>query len=110
MGEVYKQIQDFDYECSNYGNIRNMKTGRILKHHTCKNLKYVQLTLDKGKSTKFYVHMILAIFYREGFEKCEYSYEGVMKLCEQNIKEGMTEKPKYTELELLEQEFESLIK
>ena len=38
MGEVYKQIQDFDYECSNYGNIKNMKTGRILKHHTCKNL------------------------------------------------------------------------
>ena len=32
MTEEYKQIEDFEnYEVSNLGNVRNKKTGRILK-------------------------------------------------------------------------------
>ena len=92
MVEIYKQIFDYDYEFSNYGNIRSMKTGHILKH--CKNkgtpLCYVQLMV-RGVRSNFYIHQLLCIFYRDGFEKCDYSYEAVMELCELNKLIGKTE-------------------
>ena len=92
MVEIYKQIFYYDYEFSNYGNIRNTKTKRILKHQQVqdKPQKYVNLQV-KGEQTKFYIHQLLCIFYRDGFEKCDYSYEAVMELCELNKLKGKTE-------------------
>ena len=85
MVEIYKQILDYDYEFSNYGNIRSTKTKRILKHlkNKGKNQCYVQLTVTGGRSN-FYIHQLLCIYYREDFENCEYSYDAVMKICEVN--------------------------
>ena len=89
MGEIYKQILNYDYEFSNYGNIRNIKTKRIKKHQQVQNKpqKYVNLQVN-GKPSKFYIHQLFCIFYRDGFEKCDYSYEAVMALCEINKQNG----------------------
>ena len=67
MIEIYKKILDFDYEISNYGNIRNTKTGRIMKKQLVRNSITVNLRKDK-KNNKFYLTYLLIIIYRDGFE------------------------------------------
>ena len=72
MIEIYKKILDFDYEISNYGNIRNTKTGRIMKKQLVRNSITVNLRKDK-KNNKFYLTYLLIIIYRDGFEDCDWN-------------------------------------
>jgi hypothetical protein len=72
MIEIYKKILDFDYEISNYGNIRNIKTGRIMKKQLVRNSITVNLRKDK-KNNKFYLTYLLIIIYRDGFEDCDWN-------------------------------------
>jgi hypothetical protein len=62
--ETYKQIKEFtNYEVSNLGNVRNIKTGRVLKLKLSKN-GYYQLNLYKDyKSYPAKVHRLVAITY-----------------------------------------------
>jgi hypothetical protein len=62
MKEVWKNIEGYEdtYVVSNYGNIKNLKRGKILK--PCDNKSgYLYTTLYKnGKSVKYYIHRLVA--------------------------------------------------
>lgn len=60
--EKYLQILEFpNYEVSNLGNVRNIKTRRILKTQISKRGKYSQLNLSKyGKTYAVKVHRLVA--------------------------------------------------
>ena len=72
MIEIYKNILDFDYEISNYGNIRNIKTGRIMKKQLVRNSITVNLRKDR-KNYKFYFTYLMNIVFRDGFEDCDWN-------------------------------------
>ena len=67
--EIYKKIIGFEnYEVSDLGNVRNVKTGRILKARISKR-GYYQLGLYKNK--KFHsvkIHRIVALMFLENEE------------------------------------------
>jgi hypothetical protein len=57
--EVWKQIEDYEnYEVSSLGNIRNVKTGRILKQSNQGG--YYSVGLSKIKTKTFSVHQLVA--------------------------------------------------
>ena len=63
MEEVYKVIDGYDnYEISNLGNVRNRKTGRILKHKIDTNGYYcVGLSPTNGKRKTSVIHRLIAL-------------------------------------------------
>ena len=53
MVETYKKIEGFEnYSVSDFGNVRNNKTGRILKENIMPN-GYLHMGLRKDKKTIF---------------------------------------------------------
>jgi hypothetical protein len=61
--ETYKSIKDYDnYEVSNMGNVRNKKTGLILKHSLQNGYYCVGLSTN-GKSKNFRVHRLIALHF-----------------------------------------------
>lgn len=62
MKEIWKKISDFEnYEVSNFGRIKNIKKGLILKSHINKSNGYEQITLhNKGYVKTFSVHRLVA--------------------------------------------------
>ena len=59
--ETYKSIKDYDnYEVSNLGNVRNKKTGKILKQYLQNEYYKVGLSVN-GKSKQKRVHRLLAL-------------------------------------------------
>ena len=63
MEEVYKVIDGYEnYEISNIGNVRNKKTGLILKH-SLKNGYYRVGLSTNGKSKHFRVHRLIALHF-----------------------------------------------
>lgn len=62
MKEVWKNIKNYEgyYQVSNYGNIKNVRTGRILKHFIqgC-NYYYVILSINNKQKHK-YIHRLVA--------------------------------------------------
>jgi hypothetical protein len=68
VGEEWKIIQEFnDYQISNHGRIKNLKTNQLLKTHKGKlgiNYAYVQLRKDK-KQHSVLVHRLLALAFVE---------------------------------------------
>lgn len=62
--EKWKAIPGYDnYEVSDLGNVRNIKTGRILKpRKVSKGYLHVLLRAN-GKSKKFYIHKLVAIVF-----------------------------------------------
>ena len=60
MAEVFREIQDYtNYEVSNIGNVKNKKTGRIIKKHITHGYYRVGLCKD-SKETKYVVHRLVA--------------------------------------------------
>ena len=61
LKETWKTINGFpDYEVSTYGNVRNVKTGKILKPHKTP-CDYLQAKLfNNGKPQFLYVHVLVA--------------------------------------------------
>lgn len=59
MEEIWKQYKDTNYEVSTDGRVRNIKTGRILKHGYDTNYNFVYLYIDK-KPVHFYIHRLVA--------------------------------------------------
>ena len=63
MEEVYKVIDGYEnYEISNMGNVRNKKTGLILKHLLQNGYYCVGLSTN-GKSKSFRVHRLIALHF-----------------------------------------------
>jgi hypothetical protein len=57
--EIWKTIEDYNYEISNYGRVRNIKNRRILKQV---NREYKCLNLSKNsKHKQFDIHKLVAI-------------------------------------------------
>ncbi len=65
MVETFKNIEGFEnYSVSDYGNVRNNKTGRILKACTDRHgYKAVVLYIDKKKSNKVVHRLVAAAFF-----------------------------------------------
>ena len=58
----YKIIEDFPkYEINEEGNIRNKKTGRIMKPYMMKSYYRITLIKEKGKRDSAPVHRLLAL-------------------------------------------------
>ena len=58
FAEEWKNIQDYEnYEVSNLGNVRNKKTGRILKSYDKGGYAVIGLSKTKGKI--FYIHRLV---------------------------------------------------
>lgn len=71
--EVWKQIiidsEEWSYEVSSYGRVRNSKTGRLLKFTTTKD-GYLRTTLCKqGKAKNFLVHRLVALMFIPNSDK-----------------------------------------
>ena len=61
MKEIFMDIKGYEgkYQVSNLGNIRNIKTGRIMKQHKTKE-GYMRIALCKNnKYKKYYVHRLV---------------------------------------------------
>ena len=66
--EEWKQIEIddviYDYEVSTEGNVRNMKTGRILKPQTIHTTGYSQVYLSKNGKIRWYkIHRLVATMF-----------------------------------------------
>lgn len=70
-GEIWKSVQNYEllYECSNLGNIRNIKYKQILKPYE-NNLGYQEILLCKNSIKKtFKVHRIIALTFIENLQQ-----------------------------------------
>ena len=62
MEEVYKVIDGYEnYEISNLGNVRNKKTGKILKQELRNGYFSVGLCVDNGIRKKLTIHRLIAL-------------------------------------------------
>lgn len=70
MKEIWKPIQGYEnnYEISNFGQVRNKITGKILigDHN---NLGYRRVTLYTPKKQRYFVHRLVALHFCEGYKK-----------------------------------------
>lgn len=64
LTEIFKIIKDYpNYEISNYGNVKNISTGKTLKHRTqTRGYKTVRLYNDNG-SKNFLIHRLIGIHF-----------------------------------------------
>ena len=63
QNEIYVTIQGYsNYEISNIGSVRNVKTGRILKSITNTGYYTVELRNENGRKI-FYIHRLIAIHF-----------------------------------------------
>ena len=92
MVEIFKQIKKFNYEIGNFGNVRNMKTKRIMKQQKLKQSIAVNLRID-GENIKFYLNNLLIFHYGEDFENVDnMNLEQLLVMCENNKKKSENSK------------------
>ena len=63
--------QNNNYEVSNFGNVRNKKTKRILKPSISNKGYYLVALSNKGKSHTYTIHKLVM----EHFNRCAFDYE-----------------------------------
>lgn len=68
--EEWKDIVGFEgyYKVSNNGNIKNIKTGKILKGDTSTNYRRIFLYTPFCKK-RFFIHRLVAFNFCEGYKK-----------------------------------------
>lgn len=69
--EIFKDIVKFEnkYQISNTGKVRNKKTGLLLKpKYNRKGYQYVNLSISKTKSTKWYIHRLVGFHFIPNLE------------------------------------------
>lgn len=77
--EIWRKIEEFDYEVSNLGRIRNLRTGRIRKYSK-NNKGYYHVSLwNKQKRKDYLVHRLVARAFPEicgeWFEGCDINHK-----------------------------------
>lgn len=76
--EIWKKIKDYDYEVSDLGNIRNMKTGKVLKP-VLRYDGHLQVSLcNKGKQTIFLVSRLVLLTF------CPIDFDGEVFIIDGN--------------------------
>lgn len=68
--EIWKDIQDYEgyYQISNLGNVKNVKTNKILIGDT-NNIGYKRVTLYTPIKKRFFVHRLVALHFCDGYEE-----------------------------------------
>lgn len=68
--EQWKDIDGYEgyYQISNYGQVKNIKTNKILIGDT-NNIGYKRVILYKPIKKRFFVHRLVALHFCEGFDK-----------------------------------------
>lgn len=90
MQEVWKDIENYEnlYQVSNFGNIRNVKSNKLLKQEITKG-GYLRVTLTKCKQQKhFSVHRLVAYAFIEnpnGFPCINHIDENPQNNCVDNL-------------------------
>ncbi len=64
--------KESNYSISDNGEVKNNKTGKILKQQMCNEYKKVNLSLGHGKMKRFSVHRLVAIAFIPNKENKEY--------------------------------------
>jgi len=87
--ELWKPIPEYEgyYEVSSYGNVRNVRTGRVLK--PLNNHGYKRVNLSKGNVQKLYqVHRLVAFAFipnPEGLPQINHKDENPNNNCVENL-------------------------
>ena len=70
MEEIWKDIKDYEgyYEISSYGNVRNVKTKKILIGDQ-NNAGYRRVTLYTPIKKRFFIHRLVAQHFCEGYQE-----------------------------------------
>ena len=72
--EEYRTIGNYEnYEISNFGNIRNKKTNKILKACDCGGYKYIRIVTNEGIGLKTTIHKLVATIFLD--DKNDPTYE-----------------------------------
>jgi len=86
--ELWKTIKDYEnYEISNFGNVKNKKTGRILNLYKKKNYYLVYLYNKEGKKAKL-VHRLVANAFIENpnnYPQINHKDENSLNNCVDNL-------------------------
>lgn len=70
--EIFKDVIKFEnkYQISNTGKVKNKKTGLILKpKYNQKGYQYVNLSIDRYKSVKWYIHRLVGLHFIDNPQK-----------------------------------------
>ena len=67
--EKWKDIKNYEgyYQISSYGNVKNIKTGNILKGDT-NNIGYKRVWLYTPVKKRFFIHRLVALHFCEGYK------------------------------------------
>ena len=68
--EQWKDIIGYEncYQISNFGNVKNIQTNRILIGDT-NNAGYKRVTLYKPVKKRFFIHRLVAIYFCDGYQE-----------------------------------------
>lgn len=68
--EIWKDIPEYEgyYQISNYGNIKNVKTNRLLIGDI-NNAGYRRIVLYKPKTKRFFIHRLVALNFCDGYSE-----------------------------------------
>ena len=59
--EIWKDIEGFDYEVSNFGTVRNKKTNNVLKPFLSKN-NYLQVKIGNPQKNQYFHYLVAKTF------------------------------------------------
>lgn len=68
MKEIWKDIKDYEgyYQISNFGNVKNIKTNRILTGDT-NSAGYRRVILYTPVKKRFFIHRLVALHFCNGY-------------------------------------------
>lgn len=67
--EQWKDIIGYDnYQISNFGNVRNVQTNKVLIGDT-NNIGYRRVTLYKPIKKRFFIHRLVATYFCDGYQE-----------------------------------------
>lgn len=63
--EIWKPIENYNYEISNFGNVRNIKTKKYLKKYIHQGREYISFRIKDGEKKRFNVARLVCIAFHE---------------------------------------------